>query len=708
MDHIADVLYARDTAASEEGPHHDRRHARADRHRRASAPIMPDAPGRRHLLGQHPRPAATASATCRPTAGTPSCTTTRTRTPRTRPTRASAAGSASSTGIRWRGGCRSRRRSASQMDDGQKWAVAAARAALLDAGWPDWTVDPERVAVIIGNAIGGEKHYRHEPADRVRRASHARCGPAPSFAALPDGSAPPCSTRPGNRSSPASPVSPRTRCRASWPTSSPAGSPTCSTSAAPTSPPTPPARPGSPRLTAAVRGLQAARLRRGGHRRRRPQHGRGGVREVLQDRRAVGDRHAAVRRGRRRLRHGRGRGAVRAQAPRRRRARRRPDLRGRCWASAAPATAGARASPPRTRSGSGWPSSAPGTTPASTRRSASYVEAHGTSTRVGDATELASLTEVFGKAGAAAGLDRARLGQVQHRPPQGRGRRRRAVQDGHEPARQGAAAEPALRRSPTRTSTGTQTPFRVNTRAARVAGAAARRCAVARGERVRLRRHQLPRRAGGVRARPAPEPRRRRIRSPSDGRSFSRSAVDHGSVVDRRRRRCAAPPSSAAATRPTWPRSSTASGPRRGPDAPPRRPHPTRRSPAPRSGSPSTTPTPPSSRPRPARASQALRGRQPGDVADAARAGRVPRPRAGAEGRVPLHRAGLAVRQHAARPARPRADRGRRLRRGRPDHDAAARPAADGVHLRRRRRRRPPRGGSNSSCCRPRSPSRRC
>ena len=46
-----------------------------------------------------------------------------------------------------------------QMDDAQKWAVAAARAALIDAGWPGWNVDPERVAVVIGNALGGEKHY---------------------------------------------------------------------------------------------------------------------------------------------------------------------------------------------------------------------------------------------------------------------------------------------------------------------------------------------------------------------------------------------------------------------------------------------------------------------------------------------------------------------------------------------------------------------
>src|SRR5512146_1537074 len=45
-----------------------------------------------------------------------------------------------------------------QMDDGQKWAVAAAREALTDAGWPHWNIDPERVAVIIGTALGGDRH----------------------------------------------------------------------------------------------------------------------------------------------------------------------------------------------------------------------------------------------------------------------------------------------------------------------------------------------------------------------------------------------------------------------------------------------------------------------------------------------------------------------------------------------------------------------
>ncbi|MGV1010205.1 MAG: type I polyketide synthase, partial [Dermatophilaceae bacterium] len=48
---------------------------------------------------------------------------------------------------------------AAQMDEGQRWALSAARRALLDAGWPGWGVDNERVAVILGNAIGGEKHY---------------------------------------------------------------------------------------------------------------------------------------------------------------------------------------------------------------------------------------------------------------------------------------------------------------------------------------------------------------------------------------------------------------------------------------------------------------------------------------------------------------------------------------------------------------------
>jgi len=71
-----------------------------------------------------------------------------------------------------------------QMDDGQKWAVACTREALLDAGWPDWTVDPERVAVIIGNAIGGDKQHRSNLRIQFPRFTR-ELRAAPSFAELP-------------------------------------------------------------------------------------------------------------------------------------------------------------------------------------------------------------------------------------------------------------------------------------------------------------------------------------------------------------------------------------------------------------------------------------------------------------------------------------------------------------------------------------------
>lgn len=45
------------------------------------------------------------------------------------------------------------------LDDGQKWAIACTRAALEDYGYPSRPLDPERTAVILGSALGGEKHY---------------------------------------------------------------------------------------------------------------------------------------------------------------------------------------------------------------------------------------------------------------------------------------------------------------------------------------------------------------------------------------------------------------------------------------------------------------------------------------------------------------------------------------------------------------------
>jgi len=46
------------------------------------------------------------------------------------------------------------------MDDAQKWAIAAAYQALSDYGYPQRSLNPERVAVILGNAMAGEYHYR--------------------------------------------------------------------------------------------------------------------------------------------------------------------------------------------------------------------------------------------------------------------------------------------------------------------------------------------------------------------------------------------------------------------------------------------------------------------------------------------------------------------------------------------------------------------
>ncbi len=48
----------------------------------------------------------------------------------------------------------------SVMDPAQKWGLAASHQALKDYGYPSKPLDPERVAVILGNANAGEGHYR--------------------------------------------------------------------------------------------------------------------------------------------------------------------------------------------------------------------------------------------------------------------------------------------------------------------------------------------------------------------------------------------------------------------------------------------------------------------------------------------------------------------------------------------------------------------
>ncbi|MDL1950620.1 beta-ketoacyl synthase, partial [Acidobacteria bacterium ACD] len=50
-------------------------------------------------------------------------------------------------------------RVASVMDEGQQWAVAIAQQALDDYGFPSRPLDTERTGVILGAAMGGELHY---------------------------------------------------------------------------------------------------------------------------------------------------------------------------------------------------------------------------------------------------------------------------------------------------------------------------------------------------------------------------------------------------------------------------------------------------------------------------------------------------------------------------------------------------------------------
>ena len=129
------------------------------------------------------------------------------------------------------------------MDDAQKWAVASTRMALLDYGWPERPLDPERTAVILGNAMAGEKHYltdpaHHDPGARaparadgvLRLAAGRRSHDDRARAADQHGEL----AAPDHRGHDA---------RRAGQHASPAGSPTCSTSAARTSPSTPPAPP---------------------------------------------------------------------------------------------------------------------------------------------------------------------------------------------------------------------------------------------------------------------------------------------------------------------------------------------------------------------------------------------------------------------------------------------------------------------------------
>ncbi|MGE5125154.1 MAG: beta-ketoacyl synthase N-terminal-like domain-containing protein, partial [Betaproteobacteria bacterium] len=50
-------------------------------------------------------------------------------------------------------------RVAGAMDEGQQWAITIAAEALADYGYPGKKLDVERTAVVLGNAMAGERHY---------------------------------------------------------------------------------------------------------------------------------------------------------------------------------------------------------------------------------------------------------------------------------------------------------------------------------------------------------------------------------------------------------------------------------------------------------------------------------------------------------------------------------------------------------------------
>ncbi len=73
---------------------------------------------------------------------------------------------------------------AAAMDEGQQWAVTIAADVLADYGYPERPLNTERTATIIGTAMGGELHYT--TTERIVFPNYARALTAvPAFAGLP-------------------------------------------------------------------------------------------------------------------------------------------------------------------------------------------------------------------------------------------------------------------------------------------------------------------------------------------------------------------------------------------------------------------------------------------------------------------------------------------------------------------------------------------
>ena len=71
------------------------------------------------------------------------------------------------------------------MDQTQHWAVACTREALEDYGYPKRPLDLDRTAVILGNAMAGEKHYLSSLRVFFPEYAH-KLAESPAFAGLPE------------------------------------------------------------------------------------------------------------------------------------------------------------------------------------------------------------------------------------------------------------------------------------------------------------------------------------------------------------------------------------------------------------------------------------------------------------------------------------------------------------------------------------------
>ena len=71
------------------------------------------------------------------------------------------------------------------MDIAQKWAIACTRQALDDYGYPKRPIDTDRTAVILGNAMAGERHYLTSLRVHFPEYAH-ELAESTSFAALPE------------------------------------------------------------------------------------------------------------------------------------------------------------------------------------------------------------------------------------------------------------------------------------------------------------------------------------------------------------------------------------------------------------------------------------------------------------------------------------------------------------------------------------------